>query len=621
MTFLSVIGCVFLALQLLAIRDFAYARYELAHLLTLASALLLLWMGLMYWSALTRAAEGRALFPLIAVVSPLLAVGFVEIVWWVVFSLRPPNLEFVRAGDAVPKELLHSAMLWQLRFLALVTLIVPFTVIAGQYDAPQPIEALPPDAQPLYAEFGDVALIAYQRVDRRYSAGDQARLTLYWQVLRQSDFDNSIVLTLVDDHWQEIGRYTTYPGAGSLRTTQWRAGGIYPDEYVIGISGAAYGRYPFDLRIEWKDGRDSTAVRATDAEGAVIDPVLLEIGAVVTARYQQAVTGFSEIPPDSQPLFDESIRLEAFKPDLELNEISLTWKADSTPADNFTVFAHLLDADGKLLGQDDKNPRLPTKYWRWGEAFTTFHRFDPQYNLLDYQVVVGLYLHDGLTFPRLEYLKTIEATEDEEETEVAFDSFTIPWEIAAEVIELTATASRQTRIRRLIPPRRRTRMKQALPPSLKILAEQARYRRAARLDCLARPRFQDWQFARRAFLSPTCIRRPSASSRLRLAPKVPRSEDGRRRTSAAHARSAHPVAQGADPRRRVGRCTGSQRRLAGRAAAIPGTPGPPPSRKRSSEFHWRSAPVQAHEASRQTRTGPPAKRTARNPRRRASLER
>ena len=32
-------GCVFLGLQLLAISDFAYARYELAHLLTLASAL------------------------------------------------------------------------------------------------------------------------------------------------------------------------------------------------------------------------------------------------------------------------------------------------------------------------------------------------------------------------------------------------------------------------------------------------------------------------------------------------------------------------------------------------------------------------------------------------------
>ena len=153
MTILSVIGCVFLGLQLLAISDFAYARYELAHLLTLASALLLLWLGVLYLSTLTRVAEGRMLFPLIAVISPLLAVGFVEIVWWIVFSLRPPNLEFVRAGDAVPKELLHSTMLWQLRFLAIVAVFVPFTVIASQYNTPQPVETPPDRAQPLYAEF------------------------------------------------------------------------------------------------------------------------------------------------------------------------------------------------------------------------------------------------------------------------------------------------------------------------------------------------------------------------------------------------------------------------------------------------------------------------------------
>lgn len=439
MAVLSLIGCVFLGLQLLAIRDFAYARYELAHLLTLASALLLLWLGVMYWSTLTRVAEGRMLFPLIAVVSPLLAVGFVEIVWWIVFSLRPPNLEFVRAGDAVPKELLHSTMLWQLKFLAVVAVFVPFTVIASQYNTPQPVEAPPERARPLYAEFGDVALIAYERVDRRYSAEDAVRITLYWQVLRQSAGDNSIHLTLVDDRGQEIGRYVTYPGAGSLRTSRWQAGLIYPDEYMINISRAAYGRYPFDLRVEWKGGARSAAIPAANADGEEIGPVLLDIGAVVTPSSQQTATGYSEIPVDAQPLFDEVIRLESFKPILKHNEISLSWKAESTPEDNYSVFAHLLDADGNILSQDDNTPRLPTKYWRWGESFTTLHRFDPAYNMLDYKVAVGLYIFDGLTYPKLEYTITVE--EEEEITEIVLDSFSIPWEIAPEVIALTPTAA------------------------------------------------------------------------------------------------------------------------------------------------------------------------------------
>ena len=439
MTFLGIIGCVFLALQLLAISDFAYARYELAHLLTLASSLALLWLGLLYWSTLTSAAEGRLLFPLIAIVSPLLAVGFVEVVWWIVFSLRPPNLEFVRAGDAVPKALLHNTMVWQLRFLAVVALFAPFSVIASQYNSPQPVDAIPDRARPVYAEFGDVALIAYERSDRRYSAGDQVRLKLYWQVRMQSQSDNSIYFSLVDDRGHEIGSYTTFPGAGSLRTSQWQTGLIYPDEYLISISRAAYGRYPFSLRVEWIDAERSASIHATNEAGEIIEPVLLDVGAVVTARSQPTSTGFSEIPPESQPVFDEQIRLESFMLNLELNEITLNWKSESTPEENYTVFAHLLDSEGNILSQDDNSPRLPTKYWRWGESFTTFHRFDPGYNMLDYMVSVGLYINDGLTYPKLEYTKVVE--QEGEEIEEVFDSFEIPWDIAKEALELTATAA------------------------------------------------------------------------------------------------------------------------------------------------------------------------------------
>ncbi|MCY3977114.1 MAG: hypothetical protein OXG23_03350 [Chloroflexi bacterium] len=439
MTFLGIIGCVFLAMQLLAISDFAYARYELAHLLTLACGLALLWLGVLYWSSLTSAAEGRLIFPLIAIVSPLLAVGFVEVVWWIVFSLRPPNLEFVRAGDAVPKELLHNTMIWQLRFLAVVALFVPFTVIASQYNSPQPVDEISDRARPVYAEFGDVALIAYERSDRRYSTGDQVRLKLYWRVLMQSRSDNSIRLSLVDDHGHEIGSYKTFPGAGSLRSSRWQAGLIYPDEYLIRISRAAYGRYPFYLRVEWEDAERSAIIGATSAEGEKIEPVLLNIGAVVTAKYQPSAAGFSEIPPNSQPVFEEQIRLESFMLNLELNEISLNWKSESTPDENFTVFAHLLDSEGNILSQDDNSPRLPTKYWRWGESFTTFHRFDAGFNMLDYTVSVGLYINDGLTYPKLEYTSVVE--QDGEEIEEVLDSFEIPWDIAKEVLELTATAA------------------------------------------------------------------------------------------------------------------------------------------------------------------------------------
>ena len=387
MTILSVIGFIFLLLQLLAISDFAYARYELAHLLTLSSGFVFAVLGILVWSTLTRTVEGRMLFPLIAVVIPLLAVGLVEIVWWIVFSLRPPNLEFVRAGDAVPKELLHDTMLWQMRILGAVALFAPLTVIAGQYASPQPVTDVPANALPVYAEFGDVTLVAYERIDRRYSTGDRVHLKLYWQVSGPSPEDYSLLLRLVDDNQQAIGGYTTFPGAGTLRTSRWQAGVIYPDEYVISISNAAYGRYPFDLHVRWEDLEGASGIPATDADGKQIEPVLLNIGAVVAARSQAVAGAANDIPTDLQPKFDESILLESFQLDLELNEVSLNWKAETAPNENFTVFAHMLDDDDNIIAQADASPRLPTEYWRWGESYKTYHRFPGEFNMIDHRVM------------------------------------------------------------------------------------------------------------------------------------------------------------------------------------------------------------------------------------------
>ena len=431
-TFFSIIGVIFLLLQLLAISDFAYARYEMANLMALISIFVLLWLGVLYWSTLSDGSQGRILFPLIAAISPIVAVGFVEVVWWIVFSLRPPNLEFVRAGDAVPQSLLNDTMLWPLRFLGIVALLVPITVIGGQYDAPEPLVEVPPTARPVYAEFGDVALVGYERIDRRYSPTENVNFTLYWEVLEQSERDNSIFLSFLDDNGQEIGRYSSYPGAGTLRTSTWEAGKIYPDEYVVAIDQGAFGRYPFDLQVEWEPLEVNEPISATNAEGDIIEPVLLDIGAVVSVRVDGSPQGFAEILIDDQPNFDESIRLREFLIDTERNEVVLHWQTESSPDDSYTVFVHMLDEEGNLIEQSDAPPRLPTNYWRWGENYLTYHEFPEDFDMLEHTIIVGWYLNDGLSYPRMEYSREVEGEE------VFFDSYTIPWDLAYQSFELTA---------------------------------------------------------------------------------------------------------------------------------------------------------------------------------------
>ena len=295
--------------------------------------------------------------------------------------------------------------------------------------------------------------------------GDRVHLKLYWQVSQQSATDNSILLRLIDDNQQEIGRYTTFPGAGSLRTSRWQAGVIYPDEYVIRISNKAYGRYPFDLKVQWEDVANEAGIPATDSGGKLIEPVLLDIGAVVAARSQPATSTANEISGETQPKFDESILLESFQLDLELNELILNWKAESAPSESYTIFAHMLDEDENIIAQADASPRLPTEYWRWGESYKTYHRFPSEFNMIDHRVIVGLYVNDGLSYPKAEYSVTVDDNEDQAEEPAAIavavedtdsieeleqeseaepevmilDSFAIPWDIASEVLALTPT--------------------------------------------------------------------------------------------------------------------------------------------------------------------------------------
>ena len=50
---------------------------------------------------------------------------------------------------------------------------------------------------------------------------------------------------------------------------------------------------------------------------------------------------------------------------------------------------------------------------------------------------------DGLTLPRAEFVTIVE--DEEEEKELLLDSYTIPWDMAIQVIDMTATADTRPR--------------------------------------------------------------------------------------------------------------------------------------------------------------------------------
>ena len=108
--------------------------------------------------------------------------------------------------------------------------------------------------------------------------------------------------------------------------------------------------------------------------------------------------------------FDEGIRLEAVQipdrvPDDGRLPVALFWSAEKQLAKDYTVFVHVVDRDGQMVGQRDQVPaagKAPTSGWAPGSLIADEYRVPIQAGAGNgpYRVYVGMY--DPATGTRLD---------------------------------------------------------------------------------------------------------------------------------------------------------------------------------------------------------------------------
>jgi hypothetical protein len=81
----------------------------------------------------------------------------------------------------------------------------------------------------------------------------------------------------------------------------------------------------------------------------------------------------------------------------QILRLSLFWEAIDDPLDDYVVFAHLLDSEGKVVAQHDGQPLgglRPTATWAVGETVRDNHGLLIPRGTLpgEYQLVTGMYL-------------------------------------------------------------------------------------------------------------------------------------------------------------------------------------------------------------------------------------
>lgn len=376
--FLSILAIA--GLMAVAARSWSAVSWRSAVYAILALFVALTGIGVIRWTLMTMASQGRLMFTAIAPISMCMVLGL---------------------GRLTPRHLyrpLTGVMVAVLGWLALRAAAV---AIAPAYLPPRPISAasLPSTFRPLnIAPAPGVMLLGYAADSSiRYKPGDDIVVTLYWQAAQAPAADYSVFLHVLSRGTTLVGSVDSWPGGGLRPTSYWQAGDIYPDRYVIHLSDgpAAQDAMPSLLQLGmgmWATNPDHP-FPITGANGAPVPSVSIQVGQFETDIY-------STPPPTTQPVaeFDSNIHLAAAP--LRISsfanvpwQLPLWWKTDSVIDQDFTVFIHAVDGSGQIQAQADSPPVSgfwPTSVWRPADWVADSHRLlFPSAG--KYHVLVGLY--------------------------------------------------------------------------------------------------------------------------------------------------------------------------------------------------------------------------------------
>jgi 4-amino-4-deoxy-L-arabinose transferase-like glycosyltransferase len=381
-------GWVYIVLDLLTmlgglglVRWYARDRTTARRLvLIVISWCLLIGLSLVRWSLMTLGSQGRLLFPALPAITLVLALGWAE--------LAPTR--WARAWEMAP--LIVAAG------LLLLAALVPGWLIRPVYALPEvmDVEELPSELSPIELRFGDELLLHGCQVGQdRVLAGQSLPVTCYWEALVPIDRDYFIYNHLLGRDLDPIGKETGYPGSGRFPTSLWPVSRIVASTEWISVEQDA--RTP-------TLGRVAVGVFDPDTEIALVPstPSGQELELVITAEVKIASSEY-EIDSIPNPILytvGDLAALVGYETGLnDSPHVTLYWEVLGTTNADYTVFIHLLDGSGNLVGQGDGPPvngDYPTVLWEPGELIVDEHLITTETQPLPggYWIAVGLY-HPG----------------------------------------------------------------------------------------------------------------------------------------------------------------------------------------------------------------------------------
>lgn len=361
------------------------------------AALLILWaaLGLLSWlrfNSQVWAPDGRYLYMALAAIMPLLAAGLQR-----VFGLLGPVVRRVA---------------WRVLtiVLGLLALGAPVLATAPLFSPPR-VHAASAVAvpRPLDASFGgQVRLLGYDVDSESLRAGETVDVTLYLtadQPITESLMLGLQIASIGRDDNTVLVNLRSWPGGGRYPTTAWRPGEVLIDHYSLCLPDNVIDLQVWDLDLlvlhaERTDGVDERLQVTVEGAPGGTAVALTRLRVVPLSPEEPPLSALMEPPPAFGSNREVILRAAEVSEDDGSLRVRLWWQVEQPVGDDYTVFAHLLDADGGLVAAGDDVPRrgaMPTSYWRSGDLIADeYHIPLPGEAPSDgWRVGVGFYRADG----------------------------------------------------------------------------------------------------------------------------------------------------------------------------------------------------------------------------------
>jgi hypothetical protein len=219
---------------------------------------------------------------------------------------------------------------------------------------------------------------------------------LYWQPLTAINRDFSSFVHLTDRSANLVAQADSLPTGGPPSTTSWAPGQVVVISYTVTLDAGVQAPSALNIEAGLFDPKNSEFIKAEDNTGKPTPPVIGKMKVVPAAW--PTVRPAQGLNAD----FAGLISLRGYDLVADPPGIVLYWQAKAPMSEDFTVFVHVLDAGGQIVGQMDSQPlegNYPTSWWAPGELIVD-RRSAPVKTPGSYRLLVGWYrLSDGSRLP------------------------------------------------------------------------------------------------------------------------------------------------------------------------------------------------------------------------------